>query len=185
MLTRRCATTVTVLWFIMRSPMVLAVQQGVAPRPGEQVQVRILGSDDAIEQRCRGWIAALAQDTVILGHPRSCPRGRYTADIRVARGTHGSRLAHASVGFLVGALAGGVVARVTAGSPCRCPDGGYVIGIRPLFGTAAGALVGATLGAVMSSGPRWLQETTARPLRVTESDEYADMYAPVERVRGY
>jgi len=114
-------------------------------------------------------VADVVGDTIVLGQPRSCPLGSYVADLRVARGDRGSRLAHTGIGFVGGALAGGVIARISAGDGCQiegCDDGDLVIGIMTVVGTAAGAVIGALVGAALPAGPQWLTETATRPLRV-------------------
>jgi hypothetical protein len=149
-----------------------AGQGGPTPRAGERVRVRIVGSETAsIGLRCTGSVAAVDEDTVVLGQPRTCPVGLHLADLRVARGSHGSRLAHAALGFVGGALAGGILARISAGDGCAgegCTpaEGAYSVAIVTAIGTGVGAAVGTLIGIALPAGPKWLDATATGPLRV-------------------
>jgi hypothetical protein len=147
-------------------------QGGLTPRAGEQVRVRIVSSETAsIGSRCAGSVAAVVGDTVMLGQPRTCPAGSHLAELRVARGSHGSRLVHTAIGFVGGALAGGILARISIGDGCTgegCTpaEGAYAVAIATAIGAAAGAVVGTLVGAALPAGPRWLDTTAPRPLVV-------------------
>ena len=149
-----------------------AGQGGPAPRPGEQVRVRIVSSETArIGTMCAGSVAAVVGDTVVLGQPRSCPGGSHVAELRIGRGDRGSRLAHTALGFVGGALAGGILMRIAVGDGCQSDvcapaDGAYVASIATAVGAAAGAVIGALVGVALPAGPKWLDATNAGPLRV-------------------
>ena len=166
-------STLAIALLLASAPWLSAAGQGgLTPRAGEQVRVRIVSSETAtIGLRCAGSVAAVVGDTVVLGQPRTCPGGSHLAELSVSRGSHGSRLAHTALGFVGGALAGGILARISAGDGCTgegCTpaEGAYAVTIMTVIGTAAGAVVGALIGAALPAGPRWLEATAPRPLVV-------------------
>ena len=123
-----------------------------------------------------------------LGQPRGCPAGSYDADLRVARGHDGSRLAHAALGLVGGAVAGGIIARVTAGDGCvieGCDDGDLVVAIKTVIGVAAGGVIGAVVGALLPAGPRWLTETATRPVRVAGLELHPELRVSLDVRRGH
>ena len=153
--------------------LIIALPAGAqAPRVGELVEARIVGPADTVAgQLCRAWIGAFAGDTLVLNRSASCARGTRLARVRVYSDDHGSRLKHTGIGFLAGAVAGGVFGRIVAGNGCGSAgfcgdDAGYAIGIITMVGTAAGALVGTVLGVAMPAGRRWIQLDGERPIRV-------------------
>lgn len=110
----------------------------------------------------------MVRDTLLLGRPFGCPKGSYLARVRVARGNHGSRLAHAGLGFLAGGVTGGVVARIAAGDRCTvgdCTDDAFAAGIKTVLGAALGGAIGFTFGAFLPAGPRWV-DAGVRPVQV-------------------
>lgn len=175
----RWTILVTLLALAVQPPRLAAAQSGPTPRAGEQVQVRIVGPATApVGVRCAGAVAAVEGDTVVLGQPRSCPDGSYDADLRIARGHDGSRLAHTALGFVGGAVVGGILGRISAGDGCvieGCDDGGLAVAILTVGGTAAGAVVGAVVGALLPAGPRWLRDTATRPLRVAGVEVHPEL----------
>ena len=185
----RWKTHVTLLSLIAGAPTLAAAQGEPTLRPGEQVQVRVVGPATApVGLRCAGSVAALAGDTVVLGQPRGCPAGSYDADLRVARGHDGSRLAHAALGLVGGAVAGGIIARVTAGDGCvieGCDDGDLVVAIKTVIGVAAGGVIGAVVGALLPAGPRWLTETATRPVRVAGLELHPELRVSLDVRRGH
>jgi hypothetical protein len=144
------------------------------PRVGELVEARIVGqSDPLVGQLCTAWLGAIARDTLVLNRSASCARGSHVARVRVHSDDHGSRLKHAGVGLLAGAVTGGLVGRIVAGDGCTipgCDDGGLAIGVITLAGTVAGALVGVVVGVAMPAGRRWVQLDGERPIRVGTLD---------------
>ena len=182
-------THVALLSLIAGAPTLAAAQGEPTPRPGEQVQVRVVGPATApVGVRCAGSVAALAGDTVVLGQPRTCPAGSYDADLRIARGHHGSRLAHTALGLVGGAVAGGIIGRLSAGDGCvveGCDDGDLVVAIKTVIGTAAGGVIGAVVGAFLPTGPRWLTETATRPVRVGRLELHPELRVSFDLPRGH
>lgn len=146
-----------------------ATQSSFTVERGASVLIRSVapsGPDDATT--CEARVGRIEQDTLLLGRPFGCPKGSYLARVRVARGNHGSRLAHAGIGLLAGGVAGGVVTRIAVGHRCTvgdCTDDAFVTGIRTMFGAAIGAAIGLTFGALLPAGPRWV-DAGVRPVRV-------------------
>ena len=123
-----------------------SAQESPALRHGERVEVRIVGQQPSpAGVWCAASVADAQRDTLLLDRSESCPRGSYLADLRVARG-ESSRLSHAVLGTIVGAVAGGLIASGTAGSGCQTDicsdaDGGYAAGAQTMAGVVTGALV--------------------------------------------
>jgi hypothetical protein len=141
------------------------------PRVGELVEARIVGESDSLRgQACTAWLGALAGDTLVLNRSASCPRGSHDARVRIHTDDHGSRLKHAGVGLLAGAVTGGLFGRIVAGDGCTvpggCDDAGFAIGVITMAGTMAGALVGVVVGVAMPAGRRWVQLDGERTIRV-------------------
>jgi hypothetical protein len=146
-----------------------------APRVGELVEARIVGQSDSVTgQPCRAWLGALAGDTLVLNRSASCPRGSHDARVRIHTDDHGSRLKHAGVGLLAGAVTGGLFGRIVAGDGCTvpggCDDAGFAIGVITMAGTMAGALVGVLVGVAMPAGRRWVQLDGEHTIRVGSVD---------------
>jgi hypothetical protein len=148
------------------------------PRVGELVEARILGESDSLTRPpCSAWIGAVAGDTLVLNRSASCARGDHVARVRVYTDDRGSRLKHTGIGFLAGAVTGGIVGRLAAGSGCTngggCDkgDAGLAIGVITLAGTVAGALVGVAVGVAMPAGRRWVQLQGERPIRAASIDQ--------------
>ena len=145
-----------------------------APRVGELVEARIVGGSDSLAGRlCQAWLGAVAGDTLVLNRSASCPRGSHDARVRIHTDDRGSRLKHAGVGLLAGAVAGGLFGRLAAGDGCSvpgCDDGDFVVGVLTMVGTAAGALVGVVVGAAMPAGRRWVQLDGEHTIRVGSVD---------------
>ena len=159
----------TVLLLTAAQHRVALAQAPDSLRTGDRVQVRIVGPDAAAtDLRCIAFVAAAQRDTLLLERSESCPHGTYLADLRVARGAGGSRLGNTVLGALVGAVAGGVIARgsgdgVCSLGPCS-PDGST--SARTATGVVAGALLGAVIGAVLPINARWVEAGKARPVVV-------------------
>ena len=142
------------------------------PRPGELVRGRIFEpTTKRIGTECRGAVQSVVRDTIIVSSIDGCPRSAYLADLRVARGSRGSRLIHVGLGILAGGIVGGLVAHNRGAIRCResgCvgDDQEYVSGIRAMVGAGAGALVGAVVGAAVPAGPRWVKVGAGTPVRV-------------------
>lgn len=139
----------------------------VPPRVGETVRVRSpLVDGRGYRVECRGTVTSVAGDTLVLEGStaaNACPRRLYPADsvqrLHVARGHRGSRLAHAAIGLVGGAVFGGILGRAVAGDGCRvsgCDDGGLAIAILTVVGTIGGGTVGLVVGALVPAGPRWV-----------------------------
>ena len=146
-----------------------------APRVGELVEARIVGQSDSVSaQLCKAWIGAVVGDTLVLNRSSSCARGSHVARVRIHTDDHGSRLKHAGVGLLAGAVTGGLFGRIVAGDGCTdpggCDDAGFAIGVITMAGTMAGALVGVLVGVAMPAGRRWVQLQGDRPIRVGSVD---------------
>jgi hypothetical protein len=139
-------------------------------------RLRFRRADGAATRRpwCMGRLTAHAGDTLVLIDAGRCLRGTVpagaVADLSVARGDRGPRSTHAFLGFLGGAAAGGLLARLAAGDGCRVPgcgpDGGYAVAILTTLGVGAGAVVGGVVGLALPAGPRWVPVGPARPVRV-------------------
>lgn len=148
----------------------LAAQE--VPRTGELVQARIVGPTSQLSgASCSAPVATFDGDTLVLAAQWSCPRGNYLADLRIARGGRGSRLAHAALGLIAGGVIGGVIARSSVGDGCTnagcdLQDAGYVSGAATAAGVAVGALIGTVVGAVLPAGKRWVDIGRERPIRV-------------------
>jgi hypothetical protein len=150
---------------------VAGAQRAPIARPGERVRGKIVQpANAALGAECTGRVRAVHSDTVIVTSSEGCPPESYLGDLRVARGSRGSRLAHVGVGIVVCGITGFVVARASRRS--RCGDSGcfgddesYVSGIRTTVYTAIGSVVGAGLGAALPAGPRWIR-TAGGPVRV-------------------
>ena len=145
------------------------------PRVGELVEARIAGSSDSLTgQPCRAWIGAVAGDTLVLNRSAGCVKGTHVARVRLHTDDRGSRLKHAGVGLLAGAVTGGLMGRLSAGNGCTngggCDDAGFAIGIITMAGTVAGALVGVVVGVAMPAGRRWVQLDGERPIRMGSVD---------------
>lgn len=160
------------LLFVALAGRPVAAQQ--EPQVGELVQARIVGPNDPLlGQFCIAWLGALAGDTLVLNRSESCARGSHVARVRVHSDDRGSRLKHAGVGLLAGAVTGGLIGRIVAGDGCTipgCDDGGLAIGVITLAGTAAGGLLGVVVGAAMPAGRRWVQLEGERPIRMGSVD---------------
>ena len=151
------------------------VEAQAVPRVGELVQARIAGpTDPLLGHLCIAWLGAVAGDTLVLNRSESCARGDHVARVRVHTDDRGSRLKHAAVGLVAGAVVGGLFGRVAAGDGCAapggCDDGGYVVGVMTMAGTVTGALVGVTAGALLPAGRRWVDLRGERPIRVGAVD---------------
>jgi len=153
-----------------------------AVRPGERLRFRFAPLDThARPRRCSARVVRLAGDTVVVGATAGqCPRGDVPATtitaLEVARGSHGSRLAHTVVGMVVGATVGGLAGRLYAGNGCQssvpqCDDGGFAIGVITLLGVGVGAVGGGFVGLVLPAGPRWVPTFGTPPLRVTAAGD--------------
>lgn len=148
-----------------------AAQSAPIARPGERVRGRIIQSATAaLGAECTGRVRAVERDTIIVSASEGCPRESYLGDLRVARGSRGSRLVHVGIGIVVGGIAGAVVASVArrdgcGDTGCFGDDEAYVSGIRTMVYTAVGMAAGAAIGAVLPAGPRWI-ETAGGPVRV-------------------
>lgn len=145
------------------------------PRVGELVEARIVGPSDSLAgKRCTAWIGAVAGDTLLLNRSASCAPGSHLARIRAHTDDRGSRLKHAGVGLLAGALVGGSIGRIMAGDGCTrpggCDDREFAIGVITLAGTVTGGLVGGLLGLAMPAGRRWIEMRGERPIRVGAVD---------------
>ena len=140
------------------------------PRVGELVEARIVGESDSLAGRlCQAWLGAVAGDTLVLNRSASCPRGSHDARVRIYTDDRGSRLKHAGVGLLAGAVTGGLFGRLAAGdgwSVPGCDDGDFVVGVLTMVGTAAGAIVGVVVGVAMPAGRRWVQLDGEHTIRV-------------------
>jgi hypothetical protein len=140
-------------------------------RPGEQVRGKIVHpATAALGTECTGRVRAVEHDTIIVSSSEGCPQEVYLGDLRVARGSRGSRVVHVAVGIVGGGITGAVVARVAGRNNCGdtgCigDDEGYVSGIRTMVHTPLGMAVGAGIGAVLPAGPRWIR-TAGSPARV-------------------
>jgi hypothetical protein len=142
------------------------------PRSGEQVRGKIIQPvTAALGAECTGAVQGVERDTIIVSSSEGCPRESHLGDLRVARGSRGSRLVHAVAGSLVGGITGAVAARTRGrgrceNSGCVGDDQAYVAGIRTMVYAAAGMAVGAGLGAALPAGPRWIRTAVGRPVRV-------------------
>ena len=141
--------------------------------PAADERVRFRPSVTAGRRWCDGRVALVAGDTLVVAGARGCPSGELRqasiADVRIARGDHGSRLTHAVLGVLGGAVVGGGIGRLAAGDGCRrsgCSDGGYAVGVLTGVGLYAGALVGGTIGLALPAGTRWVAVRVPRHVRV-------------------
>jgi len=154
--------------------MVVPVRAQDAPRAGEIVEARIVGpSDPMLGRFCIAPAGGIVGDTVLLGRSANCSSGSHLARVRVSRGDAGSRLEHAGIGFLIGAVAGGVVGRLTARGCVTqgCgEDAGLVAAIHTVLGSAVGGVAGAVVGASRPAGPQWIQLEPDRPIRVGSLD---------------
>lgn len=144
------------------------------PRGGELVEARIVGqADSVLGQVCSAWLGAVAGDTLVLNRSTSCAKGSHVARVRVYTDDHGSRLKHAGVGLLSGAVAGGLLGALAAGDGCRidgCDDGGLAVAVITTAGTVAGGLIGVVVGVAMPAGRRWIQLDGERAIRVGSVD---------------
>jgi hypothetical protein len=161
-----------------------------APRVGELVEARMIRPRSQLTGgSCSAPVAAFDGDTLVLAAQWSCPRGSYAADLRVARGDNGSRLTHAVLGLIAGAVIGGVIARSSVGDgcvngACDVQDAGYVSGAATAAGVALGALLGTVAGVALPAGRRWVDVGRERPIRVGWFDLHPMMRVSlVERLR--
>ena len=147
------------------------VEAQAVPRVGELVQARIAGpTDPLLGHLCIAWLGAVAGDTLVLNRSESCARGDHVARVRVHTYDRGSRLKHAAVGLVAGAVVGGLFGRVAAGNGCAapggCDDAGFAVAVITMAGTVTGALVGVVAGALLPAGRRWVDLRGERPIRV-------------------
>ena len=160
------------LFFVALAGSPVAAQK--APQVGELVEARIVGpADPELGHFCRAWLGAVAGDTLLLNRSESCRTGSHVARLRVHTDDRGSRLQHAGVGLLAGAVVGGLIGRVSAGDGCTiagCDEGGFAIGVITLVGTVTGALVGVVVGTALPAGRRWVDLEGERPIRVGAFD---------------
>ncbi|MGI8508397.1 MAG: hypothetical protein ACR2MQ_03640 [Gemmatimonadaceae bacterium] len=148
-------------------------------RAGNKIRFRTIAYDAAGHTTvCRASVAEISGDTVVLGaavnrqflRPAlSCPLHTFLpgeiTEASVLRGNRGSRLGHAGLGALTGAVAGAIFARVSnsrrpAGS--NHEDDGIIAALSIEAGTVAGGLVGVLLPA----GERWERIRNIPPVRV-------------------
>jgi hypothetical protein len=152
------------------APAWTSAQDTTRVQVGDRVRVRTSVADTRGRPiGCDARVSALAGDTLVLTNASrwaGCPARAYPADavgLQVVRGDHGSRLAHAALGLLVGAAAGGALARLETlgasndctGSPCN--DTRLTANVAMLAGAYAGAL---------PAGPRWEAMPMGAPVRV-------------------
>jgi hypothetical protein len=146
-----------------------AAQTNIPVERGAPVRVRSIAlSVPDQEGVCEGRVPAIRRDTLLLGRPFGCPKGSYLARVRVARGNHGSRLAHVGLGLLLGGLAGGVIARIAVDDRCTvgdCTDNRFAAAIKTVFGATLGGATGLTVGVLLPAGPRWV-DVGVRPVQV-------------------
>ena len=90
------------VWLVLAFAASSAAQS--APPVGVLVEARIVRSDSVLGQLCTAWLGAVAGDTLVLNRSASCARGGHVARVRVHTDDRGSRLKHAGVGLLAGAL---------------------------------------------------------------------------------
>ena len=167
----RSSALIALLGLMVAAP----AQAQRVPRVGELVEARIVGESDSVApQLCRAWIGAVAGDTLVLNRSASCARGSHVARVRLHTDDRGSRLKHAGVGLLAGAVTGGLMGRLSAGNGCTngggCDDAGFAIGVITMAGTVAGAVVGVVVGVAMPAGRRWVQLEGERPIRAASID---------------
>ena len=169
--------------FVVRGALFLATVAGSpvlaqeVPQVGELVQARIVRPTSQVtEGACSAPLAGFEGDTLVLAAQWSCPRGSYVANLRVARGDNGSRLAHAVLGLVAGGVIGGVIARssvgdgCTNGGGCDTQDAAYVSGVATGAGVVVGALIGTVVGVALPAGRRWVDVGNQRPIRVGALD---------------
>ena len=141
-----------------------------APRAGEIVEARIVGPPGPmLGHFCIAPAGGVVRDTLLLAKSANCSGGSHLARMRVSRGDAGSRLEHAGIGFLIGAVAGGVVGRLTARGCVTqgCgEDAGLVAAVHTVLGSAVGGVAGAVVGASRPAGPQWIDIEGDRPIRV-------------------
>ncbi|MGI8547558.1 MAG: hypothetical protein ACR2M1_09515, partial [Gemmatimonadaceae bacterium] len=132
---------------------------------------------------CAGSVASISGDTAVLNGANehrflrpslSCPShvfapGEITA-LTVVRGDRGSRLRHAGLGALGGALVGGVVGRIADYRHCNqkycSSDDREAGGIITMLLIGAGAIVGGTVGLALPAGKQWERVENIPPLRI-------------------
>lgn len=141
---------------------------------GDLVQLRGRPADArSAGSECEGRVATAGDTLVIEGAAtnRLCPRWVYApgtvAQLRVARGRRGSRLAHAGIGALVGAAVGAGLAYAAVGTDdctdSSCDDIRYALAI---FGGGTFGTIGALIGALLPAGPRWVTVPVGGPVRI-------------------
>lgn len=167
---RRMVRTLATATLLLATSALESSGAQAAPREGELIEARIIdGTGRRAGPRCAAPLTRVAGDTLVLAAQWSCPRGDHVANVRVARGSNGSRLEHAGIGLLVGAASGGLLARLAAGDGCTipgCDDGDFAVGVITMLGVASGGVIGVTVGALMPAGTRWVDVGAARPIRV-------------------
>jgi len=152
------------------------------PRIGDRLQLRArLPDRRAWWVDCDGRLAARAADTLVIAttaSDRVCPHQLYPANtvarLRVAGRDRGSRLAHAGIGALIGAVVAGTVAYITADQSCRrgeCGEGEghWVAGAFAVIGGFGGGALGAGFGALVPAGRQWERVARTGPVRVTDA----------------
>lgn len=148
-------------------------------RAGSKIRFRTIAYDTAGRTTtCRASVAAISGDTAVLGPAvnrqllrpaRSCPSHTFLpgeiTEASVLRGNRGSRLGHAGLGALTGAVAGAIYARI---STSRRPAGSNHEddGILAIVSIEAGTVAGGLVGLFLPAGEQWKQIRNIPPIRI-------------------
>jgi len=148
-----------------------------AVRPGTLVRLRTRRADaHGHAVRCEARVSEVRGDTLTVTNVSrwgGCPRQTYApsdvASLEVSRGHRGSRLAHAGIGLLGGALVGGTLGWALIGDGCEtsgCDDGDLAVAIVTFLGVVTGGVTGTIVGVALPAGPKWAPLSADTPVRV-------------------
>jgi hypothetical protein len=148
-----------------------------AVRPGTLVRLRTRQADvHGHAVRCEARVSEVRGDTLTVTNVSrwgGCPRQTYApsdvASLEISRGHRGSRLAHAGLGLLGGAIVGATLGWALIGDGCEtsgCDDGDFAVAIVTFLGVVTGGVTGTIVGVALPAGPKWAPLPADTPVRV-------------------
>lgn len=148
-------------------------------RAGSEIRFRTIAYDTAGHTTtCRGSVADISGDTAVLGaavnrqflRPAlNCPSHAFLpgeiTEASVLVRNRGSRLGHAGLGALTGAVVGAIYARISTsrGPSDRSHEDD---GILAVVSVEAGAVAGGLVGLLLPAGEQWKRIGNIPPIRI-------------------